>query len=342
MIIIFFGKNKTHPRQFFFFNQFKNLNHNIIYVDNKKNLILRSLFLIKIFFYKFDLIFISWPGFSDIFFIKILALIKKKKIIYDCFTLSYEDYSDNFSTNLNLLKKKIHYNLEKTSLSLADLIITDTNQHKIILEKKFQLKNIRVIYINEKKTFIRTNYIKKDKINLIFAGAFRNLHGINNIIKSFKIINLYNKKIYLTLVGNDYDNKYKNIVNKNNVKNIYFFPRLKYQEMISKIQEADICLGIFGESEKSENTITHFLSISSRFNKIIVTKNTGAAREVFKNNGNCYLINNPIVNNLAKKILIIVKNLELIKKKNGTKLTFDNYFNSNKQSEKFKDIILNV
>lgn len=81
MIIIFFGKNKTHPRQLFFFNQFKNLNHNIIYVDNKKNLLLRSLFLIKIFFYKFDLIFISWPGFSDIFFIKILALIKKKNNI---------------------------------------------------------------------------------------------------------------------------------------------------------------------------------------------------------------------------------------------------------------------
>jgi len=112
--------------------------------------------------------------------------------------------------------------------------------------------------------------------------------------------------------------------------------------MISKIQEADICLGIFGESEKSQNVITHFLSISSRLNKIIVTKNTDVAREVFKNNGNCYLINNPIVNNLTKKILIIVKNLELIKKKNSTKLTFDNYFNSNKQNEKFKDIILNI
>jgi len=87
MIILFFGKNKIHPRQFFF-NQFKNLNHNIIYVDSKKNLILRSLFLIKFYFYKFDLIFISWPGFSDIFFIKILGLIKKK-IIYDCFTLNY-------------------------------------------------------------------------------------------------------------------------------------------------------------------------------------------------------------------------------------------------------------
>ena len=80
--------------------------------------------------------------------------------------------------------------------------------------------------------------------------------------------------------------------------------------------------------------------------KIIQSKNyydpRGYFREVFKNNGNCYLINHPIVNNLAKKILIIVKNLELIKKKNGTKLTFDNYFNSNKQSEKFKDIILNI
>jgi hypothetical protein len=77
-------------------------------------------------------------------------------------------------------------------------------------------------------------------------------------------------------------------------------------------------------SEKSQNIATHFLSISIGLNKIIVNKNTGTAREVFKNNRNYYLINNPIVNNLAKKILIIMKNIESTEMKNISKLTFDN------------------
>jgi hypothetical protein len=89
--IIFFGKNKSHPRELFFLEQLKKFNYTVIYINNNKNLILRILFLIKFFFYKFDLIFISWPGWSDIFFIKILAILKKKKIIYDSLTINYED-----------------------------------------------------------------------------------------------------------------------------------------------------------------------------------------------------------------------------------------------------------
>ena len=341
-VIIFFGKNKNHPRELFFYKQLKKFNYTIIYVNNNKNLVLRSLSLIKIFFYKFNLIFISWPGWSDIFFIKILAILKKKKIIYDSFTLNYEDYLDNYPQSVNLFKKNYYYILEKFSLNLADIIITDTNQHKKILKEEFNLKKVSTIYINEKKLFVKKKLRKLDRIDIIFAGAFRNLHGIEKIIRSFKIINLYNKKIYLTLVGSDYSDKYKNIAKKNMVKNIYFFPRLKYKQMINKIENSDICLGIFGESQKSQNVITHFLAIASRLNKIIITQNTCAAKEVFKNNGNCFLINKPITINLAKIILQIAKNIELIKMKNSSKLTFDNFFNSNKQSGKFKDIILNI
>jgi glycosyltransferase involved in cell wall biosynthesis len=340
--IIFFGKNKSHPRELFFLEQLKKFNYTVIYINNNKNLILRILFLIKFFFYKFDLTFISWPGWSDIFFIKILAILKKKKIIYDSLTINYEDYLDNYSESINLLKKKIYYILEKKSLNLADIVITDTNQHKRILKEEFKIKDVKLIYINEKKKFIKKKIYKLDRIDLIFTGAFRNLHGIENIIKSFKIINLYNRKIYLTLIGSDYDSKYKNIAKKLMVKNIYFFPRLKYKQMICKVEQSDICLGIFGESQKSQNVITHFLATASRLNKIIVTQNTSAAKEVFKNNENCHLINKPLVANLARKILLIAKNIESIKKKNSARFTFDTFFNSNKQSEKFKNIMLNI
>jgi hypothetical protein len=74
-----------------------------------------------------------------------------------------------------------------------------------------------------KKNVCKKKLRKYERIDIIFAGAFRNLHGIEKIIRSFKILNLYNKKIYLTLVGSDYCDKYKNIAKKTLLKISIFY-----------------------------------------------------------------------------------------------------------------------
>ena len=111
--------------------------------------------------------------------------------------------------------------------------------------------------------------------------------------------------------------------------------------MINHIEESDICLGIFGNNIKAQNVISNFLITACRLNKIIITQNTEAAKEVFKNNPYCFLIDEPIVKNLAKRILDVVKRLHLIDKRNGSKALYKNIFNSSIQKEVFKKIISN-
>ncbi len=104
--VIVFGKIENYPRQLFFKNFFENHNFKIIYINNNKQFVIRHFFNIKLFFLKFDLIFVCWPGWSDLPFIKLLAILKNKKIIYDCLTTAYEDYLDNAANNSNFIKKK--------------------------------------------------------------------------------------------------------------------------------------------------------------------------------------------------------------------------------------------
>ncbi len=178
-------------------------------------------------------------------------------------------------------------------------------------------------------------------MQIIFAGAFRNLHGIENILRAYKIINLYNRNIILKLIGTDYDEKFKTLSKNLGLKNILFYKRMKYKLMLNHIEESDICLGIFGNSIKAQNVITNFLVTASRLNKIIVTRKTLAAKEIFKNNPYCFLIDEPIIKNLAKKILNIAKRFHLIEKRNRSKVLYNNIFNSYIQRETLKKIVSN-
>jgi glycosyltransferase involved in cell wall biosynthesis len=337
--VCFFGKLNKYPRQLFFKNAFEQCGYKIIYIDNNKNIFFRHFLNLRILFLRFDLIFVSWPGWSDLIFAKLLSLIKQKKLIYDCFTTSQEDYLDNFHGNTNYFKKIFYYFADIISLKLPDHIITDTKYHKFYIIKKYNIKNISCIYINEKKTFYNKKSFNKKNLDIIFVGAFRNLHGIENIIKAHRIVNLYNKNINLRLIGTDYGKKFENLAKMMRLQNIFFYRRVNYKSMINYIEESDVCLGIFGESIKAQNVISNFLVTACRLGKIIVTLRTGAAEEIFKNNPSCFLISKPIVQNLAKKILKINKNIKLIKKGSNTKIIYNNIFNSSVQKESFKKLI---
>jgi glycosyltransferase involved in cell wall biosynthesis len=339
--VIFFGKLENYPRQLFFKSFFENLNFKIIYINNNRNFFLRHFINFKLFFIKFDLIFVCWPGWSDLPFIKLLAILKSKKIIYDCFTTAYEDYLDKVSSKTNFIKEKFYFFFDKITLALTDHLITDTKQHKFFIEKNYKIKNISHIYISEKNNFYNKKIKINKKINLIFVGAFRNLHGVENILYAYKIVNLYNKNINLKLIGTDYDEKFKILSKNMGLKNIFFYKRMKYKLMINHIEESDICLGIFGNNIKAQNVISNFLITACRLNKIIITQKTEAAKEVFKNNPYCFLIDEPIVKNLAKRILDVVKRLHLIDKRNGSKALYKNIFNSSIQKDVFKKIISN-
>jgi len=236
---------------------------------------------------------------------------------------------DNFSENISYIKKTIYYFIDIITLKLPDHLITDTKYHKFFISNKYNIKNISCIYISEKKTIHKKININKKKnlINIVFAGAYRNLHGIKNIIDAFKIVNLYNKNINLKLIGTDYGQKFKIMSKEMRIKNIYFYKRLKYKDFINHIENADICLGIFGESIKAHNVISNFLMTSCRLGKIIITLNTEAAKEVFNNHPNSFLINKPIVKNLANTILKLAKTIDIINKNTTTKTIYNKNFN---------------
>ena len=285
-------------------NNFLKKEYDLKEVGYKGNFIIKNLKLLKIFFLKFDCIFINWNTWSSFFTIKFINLFKNKPIIYDAYTLIYEDYLDS-RLSKNYLLKFLYKNVEKIIFKSCYAVVTDTILHqKKILGLTQQKKKILTFNVAQKNLEMTNKKILNSKIQLIHAGANRKLHNISKMIHLVHRLpdNLKNK-IFFTIISNDYFNEYRKLIIKLRCeKNIKIINHLKYNRYLKIINESDICMGLFGNTEKSQNIISNFIVTSANLGKVIITKNTRAAKIYLNNNNGILLLKKPEHLNFSKFI----------------------------------------
>jgi len=76
------------------------------------------------------------------------------------------------------------------------------------------------------------------------------------------------------------------------ISNIEFLPNVPYAQLNDAINEFDICLGVFGESYKTDVVIPNKIYHYARVRKCIITKDSPAIKEIFKHDENIYLVKN--------------------------------------------------
>ena len=74
--------------------------------------------------------------------------------------------------------------------------------------------------------------------------------------------------------------------------NIDFLHNVPFEELNAAINEFDICLGVFGDSYKTDVVIPNKIYHYAAAKKCIITKNTIGINELFKDNENICLVKN--------------------------------------------------
>ncbi len=142
-------------------NNFLKKKYDLKEVRYNGNFIIKNLKLLKIFFLKFDLIFINWNTWSSFFAIKFINLFKNKPIIYDAYTLIYEDYLDS-KIKKNYSLKFLYRNIEKIIFKNCFAIITDTILHQKKILHLTQYKK-KVLSFNVAQKNLKLKIKKKCK-----------------------------------------------------------------------------------------------------------------------------------------------------------------------------------
>ena len=201
-----------------------------------------------------DIIYVPYISLVPLFIYSLLNRNRKStKIIADGLISIY----DTVVNDRKLLKKhsivaKILLLLEKRSFESAEVILVDTLSNALFYSRTLNIpanKFIQIpLFINE-GIYKMGHYIKKNEITVLFAGGFIPLHGIETIVKAAKLLQ-ENNKIHFKIIGDGQtaEQLATDITNQNNIRWIRKW--LPQEQLATEFIEADICLGVFGETEK--------------------------------------------------------------------------------------------
>ena len=271
---------------------------------------------------KYDILIV---GYSDsrtmVLFIK---LISGKKIVWDAFYSLYDSWVfDRKLVPPKSLKAGYYWFLDWFNCKLADLILLDTNIHIDYFSKTFGIKNSKFIrvFVGTVDSMFYPKPVQKtsDKFLVHFHGNFIPLQGVEYIIRAAGLLS--NQDIQFQIIGQGQDYKrIKKIATELNLKNIIWIDRVAYEELSDYINKADICLGIFGETEKGKRVIPNKVYEAIAMSKPLISADTPAMRELFTNGEGvlfCKLVDSQ---DLTIKILELKNNEKL-----RNKIALDGY-----------------
>ena len=109
-------------------------------------------------------------------------------------------------------------------------------------------------------------------------------------------------------------NKIRSLAEKYSLKNIKFTEPVKQEELPEKISEFDVCLGVFGKTEKAGNAIPNKVFQCIAMKKPVITEESSAIKEVFSHKENIFLCEAGNGKSLADAIIELKKNRELREK----------------------------
>lgn len=250
-----------------------------------------------------DLILVGYPGHLDVFLAKLLGFIKRKPVVFDAFISLYEAVVEDralvhpYSLRARLLKK-----LDVWSAKVADLVLLDTETHMEYYQKELGISNtdlLRVFVGGEENYFHPTGRKREthERIKVLFFGGFLPLHGADVIVKAIALLS-HKDDLAFTFVGDGPEwkrchDEAEGI--KGKVKVEWIKRWVSYSELRDIIEDADICLGIFGDNGKALRVIPCKVFNILAMRKPLITADTPAVREAIADRREAILVerNNP-------------------------------------------------
>lgn len=198
------------------------------------------------------------------------------------------------------------------SVLLADIVITDTEEHKKYWSLWWGVndKKIHTVYlgVNDKLFYpiSETTGAKKDHFVAFFYGTYIPLQGVEKIIEAARIC-VPEKNISFRFVGSGAGlGDAQKLAEKYNLQNLEFISkRVPPAELNKYMCEADVMLGIFGDTLKAKRVIPNKVYDGLATKRAVITMDTPAIREIFSEKELLLVKNDP--SDIAGAIKFLMK-----------------------------------
>lgn len=232
----------------------------------------------------YDVMVVGYPGFQPAILAKFLT---RKPIVFDAYLSLYDSVVlDRKKLPLKCFKAKYYWWLDKISMNIVNIVILDTNEHIKFVADEFNVPNekLKRIFIGADTNIFFPRGLRlceQKSFKVLFFGNFIPLQGIEYIVKAAKELE-GEKDIVFEIIGDGQEKqKILKISKKLKVSNVIFKDSLPQKNLPDSIAKADVCLGIFGNTNKTQRVIPNKVFECVASEKAVITADTPAERELF-------------------------------------------------------------
>jgi glycosyltransferase involved in cell wall biosynthesis len=269
--------------------------------------------------------FVFVPAFcqKDVPAARFLAALTSRKVVFDPLASRFEtkilDWRRKPEGSLAAWWNKV---IDRLAFRLSHFVIADTEAHKeyYCLEFGIDPHKVAVIPVGfDDLIFTRSlgeGRPERDgnsPFTLLFFGSFLPLHGVETVIEAAGHVEKEDPSIRFHLIGSGQTlGRVRRLVSDFRLKNVTFEGWLNPPKLAERISRtADICLGIFGRTEKAKRVIPHKIFQSMALRKPVITARTPAAEELFSDRENILFCRREEPATLARAILDLRKDSAL-------------------------------
>jgi glycosyltransferase involved in cell wall biosynthesis len=245
---------------------------------------------------EYDVLLVGYPGQFDVYLARLLNLFRRKKICWDVLMSIYLvacerklDQKSGFT--VNLLKW-----VEKYACRAADLLILESQEYvdwfvhtHQVDPQKFRLVPLGALEPEFTLEAQTPPQKPADMIHVLYWGGFLRSHGVDCMIEAARLVQ-NRVDIRFDFIGSGPEReKMMALADRLNLYNVNFPGFLSYTELAQKIGEADICLGIFGDTAQSFLTIQNKIYECLSMGKPLISGISPLVARTFQHEKELYL-----------------------------------------------------
>ena len=236
----------------------------------------------------FDLMLVTSGGYLDILFGWWIARVAGARLIFDPLYGLYETIvEDRQLAAPHGLWARLVRLIERLCFRLADVVLVDTEEHREYFAAHVGLSPRRIMVIPvgaEDDLFAEplTGPARKpsEPLEVLFYGSMIPLHGADTIVRAAHLLG--DADVRFTLVGQGQTSAQLEAMARDlGCTNLRFVGNVPYGAILAMIRQADVCLGIFGTTRKTQLVVPTKVFECVAAGKPVVTGDTPAVRRLF-------------------------------------------------------------
>ncbi|WP_296696957.1 glycosyltransferase [Thiocapsa sp. UBA6158] len=257
-----------------------------------------------------DAVIVGYFGHLDVLLIWPFAKLRRAPLAWDAFLSLYDT-----AVNDRKLVGRRHplaaflYAWEWLACRAADIVLLDTNAHRHYFIDTFKVRpeKVKHVFVGAETEYFHppaNGRVPRDlarPFTVLFYGQFIPLHGIDTVVRAAKLTE--GQPIRWVLIGKGQESsRIRRLIDDLQSRNIEWYEWVPYNELVHWIHQADVCLGVFGTSEKASRVIPNKAFQVLAAGGTLITMDSPAARELLIDYPGVTLLPQASHEDLARKI----------------------------------------